>query len=160
MGTNSLNKSTAEPTIFDVAKYILEKQGEITAMKLQKLTYYVKAWNLVWDEENLFKEEFEAWANGGVSRVLYNKHRGLFKISAELFADANSNVFTDSQKETMDKVLEFYGKYTAQQLSDINHQEFPWIDARGDLHPTARCSNVITPAAMSEYYSGIWDGNE
>ncbi len=26
-----------KPTIFDVAKHILEKQGEMTAMKLQKL---------------------------------------------------------------------------------------------------------------------------
>ncbi len=144
-------------TVFDVAKYIFEKQGEITSMKLQKLAFYVKAWSLVWDEDELFNEDFQAWANGAVSPVLYEKHRGMFKVNAELFADANSDVFDDNQKDTINKVLSYYGKYTAQQLSDINHQETPWIESRGKLPPMARCTNVITPAAMSEYYSGVWN---
>ncbi len=147
-------------TIFDVAKYILEKQGEITAMKLQKLSFYVKAWALVWDEEELFSEDFEAWANGAVSPVLYNKHRGMFKVTANIVEDANSVDFTLVQEETIDKVLEFYGNYTAQQLSDINHQESPWLDARGDLSPSARCNTIITSASMSEYYSGVWNDEE
>lgn len=33
----------SQVTVFDVAKYILEKKGEMTAMKLQKLIYYSKA---------------------------------------------------------------------------------------------------------------------
>ncbi len=41
-------------TIIDVAKYILESYGETTVMKLQKLTYYVKVWGLVWDEDEIF----------------------------------------------------------------------------------------------------------
>ncbi|ASI96277.1 Panacea domain-containing protein [Vibrio parahaemolyticus] len=147
-------------SVFDVAKYILEKQGEITAMKLQKLAFYVKAWALVWDEEELFNEEFQAWANGAVSPELYNIHRGMFKVSADLFKDYDSASFTVDQKETIDKVLEFYGDYTAQQLSDINHQEEPWKNARGDLAPTARCNEVITSAAIFEYYSGVWNGEE
>jgi hypothetical protein len=35
-------------TIFDVAKYILQQRGEMTAMKLQKLCYYAQAWSLAW----------------------------------------------------------------------------------------------------------------
>ena len=54
-------------SIFDVAKYILEKQGELTVMKLQKLAFYVKVWALVWDEEEMFPEEFQAWVGGAVS---------------------------------------------------------------------------------------------
>jgi len=145
-----------KPTIFDVAKYILEKQGEMTAMKLQKLAYYVKVWSLVWEEKNLFEENFEAWANGAISRDLYNKHRGLFKVSADLFSNANSDILADFQKKTIDKVLEFYGKYTAQQLSDINHQESPWIDTRGNIEPYECCNKTITIASIAEYYSGIW----
>ncbi len=144
-------------TIFDVAKYILESQGEMTAMKLQKLAFYVKAWGLVWDEEEIFLEEFQAWANGAVSPALYERHRGMFKVTADLFPEADTTVFTEEQKETIDKVLEFYGGYTAQQLSDINHQESPWTDARGDLPFTARCANIMTSAAMAEYYSGVWN---
>ena len=31
-------------TVFDVAAYILDRQGDMTAMKLQKLVYYCQAW--------------------------------------------------------------------------------------------------------------------
>jgi len=148
------------PNIFDVAKYILEKQGEISVMKLQKLTFYVKAWGLAWDEEEMFHEEFQAWVGGAVSPVLYDKHKGKFKVSAELFSDANSYSLSESQKDTINKVLDFYSKYTAQQLSDINHQESPWIDARGNLPPTAPSKEVITTSAMAEYYSGIWNNTD
>ena len=34
--------------IFDVASYILKKQGIMTAMKLQKLFHYSQCWSLVW----------------------------------------------------------------------------------------------------------------
>ena len=147
-------------SVYDVSKYILEKSGDMTAMKLQKLVYYAKAWGLVWDEEEIFPEHFQAWANGAVSPALYERHRGLFKVSSELFPDADADAIPPHVRETIDRVWNFYGKYTAQQLSDINHQESPWIDARRGLPPAARSTSVITPAAMSEYYSGVWNGKE
>lgn len=147
-------------TVFDVAKYILEKTGEITVMKLQKLTFYAKAWGLVWDEAEMFPEEFEAWAGGAVSPALYNRHRGMFKVTSELFSDANTAALSEKQRETIDNVIGFYGKYTAQQLSDINHQESPWIDARVGLRPTERSNNIISTASIAEYYSGVWNGRE
>jgi uncharacterized phage-associated protein len=51
-------------SVFDVAQYILRKQGGMTTMKLQKLVYYAQAWSLVWDEEPLFDQPIEAWSNG------------------------------------------------------------------------------------------------
>ncbi len=47
-------------SVFDVAQYILEKQGEMTAIKLQKLVYYSQAWSSVWDGEPLFPEKIRA----------------------------------------------------------------------------------------------------
>ena len=35
-------------TVFEVAKYILEKKEKMSTMKLQKLLYYCQAWSLVW----------------------------------------------------------------------------------------------------------------
>ena len=52
--------------VFDAAAYILEKQGAMTAMMLQKLVYYAQAWSLVWDQRPLFGNKIEAWANGPV----------------------------------------------------------------------------------------------
>lgn len=153
-------EKVSQVTVFDVAKYILEKQGEMTAMKLQKLVFYSKAWIMVWDEDELFTEEIQAWANGAVVPELFKKHKGIFKINAAFIDNGDSSKLSDSQKDGIDKVLGYYGKFSAQQLSDINHQESPWIDARRGLHPTQISDDVITPGAMFEYYSGIWTGSE
>lgn len=141
-------------TILDVASYILARKGEMSAMKLQKLAYYSQAWSLVWDEEPLFENKFEAWANGPVSPTLYELHRGIFVVDAGM-VKGNPNELTVDQKETVDGVLEFYGAHSAQWLSDLTHKEDPWKDARGDLPPMARSNAVITTAAMHEYYSAL-----
>lgn len=142
-------------TIFDVAKYITESMGEISAMKLQKLMYYSQAWNLVWEEESLFTNDFQAWANGPVLPSLYARHRGQFKVDATLFADGDSNALTAEQRANIDKVLGFYGEQTAQWLSNLTHQENPWLHARGEL-PAGALSEVIIPkAAIHEYYSSL-----
>ena len=57
-------------SVQDVAAYILEKQGGMTAMKLEKLVYYSQSWSLVWDEKPLFGEDIQAWANGPVMYAL------------------------------------------------------------------------------------------
>lgn len=141
--------------VFDVAKYILKKTGPISAIKLQKLTYYSQAWSLVWDDEELFPDEFEAWANGPVVRALYNEHKGLFKVDFDDISSGKPNALTESEQETIDKVLEFYGDKSAQWLSNLTHSEDPWIEARGDIAHMASCSNIITKASMAEYYSAL-----
>lgn len=141
--------------VFDVAKYILEKTEDISAMKLQKLVYYCQAWSLVWDENELFHEDFEAWANGPVVRELYNAHRGLFKVNADNFEQGDSANLTDEQQETIDKVLEFYGDKSAQWLSNLTHREQPWLTARNGAEPMTASSEVITKASMEEYYSAL-----
>ena len=42
----------------DVAKYILEIQPNLTKPGLQTLCFYSQAWNLCWEGEPLFEEEF------------------------------------------------------------------------------------------------------
>lgn len=142
-------------TIFDVAKYITERTGEVSAMKLQKLMYYAQAWSLVWEEEPLFTNDFQAWANGPVLPTLYARHRGMFKVDASLFNDASSDNLTDAERGNIDKVLAFYGDKTAQWLSNLTHQENPWLDARGDLPAGASSEVVIPQAAIHEYYSSL-----
>lgn len=142
-------------TIFDVAKYITERTGKVSAMKLQKLMYYAQAWNLVWEEEPLFTNDFQAWANGPVLPTLYARHRGVFKVDASLFADADSSKLTDAERGNIDKVLAFYGDKNAQWLSNLTHQENPWLDARGQLPAGASSEEVIPQAAIHEYYSSL-----
>ena len=66
--------------VLDVAAYILQEHGPMTTWKLQKLVYYGQAWSFVWDDDELFPEEIEAWANGPVVRELYNAHKGRFRV--------------------------------------------------------------------------------
>lgn len=141
--------------MIDVAKYILESAGEMSAMKLQKLMYYSQAWSLVWDEEPLFDEEFEAWANGPVIPELYGHHKGLFKVSPTLFPDGTTAALSVEQRQSIDKVLEFYGKQTAQWLSNLTHQERPWLQARQGIADGSPCTTVISKLAMHEYYSSL-----
>jgi len=139
--------------VFDVAQYILQKQGCMSTMKLQKLVYYCQAWSLVWDEKPLFDEEIEAWALGPVVRELYDLHKGSFELSS--VDVGNPDNLTDEQKETIDAVLKTYCDKTAQWLSDLAHFEKPWNEAREGIPEGASCTREITLASMHEYYSSL-----
>lgn len=141
--------------LFDVARYITECTGAVSAMKLQKLMYYSQAWHLVWEEEALFESDFRAWANGPVLPALYDRHRGMFKVDASLFADGDSGRLTAIERQNIDKVLGFYGDKSAQWLSNLTHQEAPWLDARADTPIGARSDAVIPKSALFEYYDSL-----
>ena len=142
-------------SVHDVAAYILEKLGSMSTMKLQKLCYYSQAWSLAWDEKALFEQRIEAWANGPVAPALYRQHRGQFSIGREELQTGDASALTKEQRDTVDAVLEHYGALSGRQLSYLTHAESPWRDARGGLPQTARSEEVITPAAMAEYYAAV-----
>lgn len=140
--------------VLDVARFILEKTGPLSAMKLQKLVYYSQAWSLVWDDNCLFNERIEAWANGPVSPDLYAVHRGHFKVASHMIPGDASKLDPEATG-TIEAVLKFYGGKPAHWLSELTHMEKPWIDARGGLPPGERGNREITHASMAEYYSSI-----
>jgi uncharacterized phage-associated protein len=140
--------------VFDVAKYILQQKGEMTAMKLQKLVYYSQAWSLVWDEKPLFPERIEAWANGPVVPDLYQAHKGVFTVN-EATIDGDSKKLKKSERETIDAVLETYGGKSSQWLSELTHLEDPWKNAREGLQMGERGNREISLAAMAEYYGSL-----
>jgi uncharacterized phage-associated protein len=142
------------PRAVDVATYILEREGEMSAMKLQKLVYYCQAWSLVWDDRPLFDDKIEAWANGPVCPNLYDHHRGGFLVNAKTFAGKKSNLDADA-KDTIKQVLKFYAKKDAHWLSDLTHSERPWRDARRGVGAGERSNNEISKAAMAEYYGSL-----
>lgn len=142
-------------SVFDVAAYILEKQGEMTAMKLQKLCYYAQAWSLVWDEEALFCEPIKAWANGPVIPALYGAHKGMFRVNRQSLPVGVPDRLNAAQRDSVDAVLKFYGPMTSQELSELTHCEDPWKNARRNLPPGARGRREITPAELAEYYGGL-----
>lgn len=145
-----------EPNVFDVACYILKKQGFISAMRLQKLMYYSQAWSLVWDNKPLFHNRIEAWPNGPVVRDLYDIHQEKYLVSAKDFSDHSSgHQLYDKQQDTIDTVLKSYGNKSALWLTDKSHLEDPWLNARIGLSDTERGDHEITLESMMEYYASL-----
>lgn len=144
--------------VFDVVKYITEAKGEITTMKLQKLCYYSQAWSLAWDGVPLFEQDFQAWANGPVCPELFRFHKGQFVVDSTTFPQTcgKSNL-TENEKDTIDKVLDFYGDKEAHWLSELTHRERPWREARQKANalPGEACTEVITKESMLDYYAGL-----
>ena len=143
-----------EVNIFDVAQYILNKLGSTTTWKLQKLCYYCQAWSLVWDNEPLFQQKFEAWVNGPVAPDLYDKHRGKYEVAD---IGGTPSRLTTCQRETIEAVLNTYGDKTSAWLSALTHSESPWHLARerDGLGPGERGNAEILWEDMTEYYEGL-----
>ena len=139
--------------VFDVAQYILKKQGAMTAMKLQKLVYYSQAWHTVWAEKALFRNKIEAWKDGPVCPTLWKEHASSFMVSK--LSHGESAALTAREKKTINQVLAFYGKRSAQWLSDLSHSEDPWLEARRGVRAGAPSNNEITTRAMQEYYHSL-----
>ena len=140
--------------VFDAARYILEKLGPMSTMKLQKLCYYSQAWSLVWDDTELFSEEFEAWANGPVCKELYDATRGMFTVTAK-DEPGDSNNLSENQKDSINLVLDYYAQHNAQWLSQLTHMEDPWLQARVNVPAGESSSNIITKESMALYYGGL-----
>lgn len=142
--------------VFDVASYILDRLGTVTTMKLQKLVYYCQAWSLVWDDEPIISNEFEAWINGPVCRELYNAHKHKYRVTrGEFDTKKSGEALTKIQTETIDAVLDFYGDKEPYYLIELTHKEEPWKLARGDCKDNDYSNNVITKESMLKYYSEL-----
>lgn len=141
-------------TVFDVAKYILEENGSMSTMKLQKLCYYSQAWSLVWDDAPLFDEEFHAWANGPVCKELFYHTQGKFSVSASDEKGCSGNLDAN-QKETINIVLEHYASHDAQWLSQLTHMEDPWQKAREGIPAGVGCDRIISKESMAMYYGSL-----
>lgn len=140
--------------VFDVARYVLMKIGKTSTMKLQKLCYYAQAWSLVWDDAPLFDEDFQAWENGPVCPELFFKTQGKFAVTEEDETGGQGDL-TEEQKDTIDKVLEYYASHDAQWLSRLSHLEEPWRQARAGLTPNEASNRIITKESMAMYYGGL-----
>ncbi|MBR2216363.1 MAG: DUF4065 domain-containing protein [Selenomonadaceae bacterium] len=146
-------------TVFDVAKYIMDRHGAMSAMKLQKLVYYSQAMSLVWDDVPLFDDDFEAWAKGPVCRRLFEAHKGKYMLDSSDFLkpyNADTSNLTAEQQETINAVTDSLVDYPPYKLSNMTHNEQPWLDARKGCSPRAYSNAVIPKESMEEYYAANW----
>lgn len=141
--------------IFDVARYIIEKNGgKMSVMKLQRLCYYSQAWALVWDGEPLFDEDFEAWVSGPVCRKLFERTKDRFFAYGKDEYGGDGDLSED-QKNTIDHVYDHYGRHDAQWLSQLTQMEEPWQRAKAGRADRAHSDNIISKESMSMYYESL-----
>ena len=147
-------------SIFDLAKYILEKQGRMSTWKLQKLCYYSQAWHYTWTEKRLIAEDFQAWRNGPVCPELFAAHKGLFMIDETELTQGDSAKLDEDEKDSVDVVLKDYGDREPYDLRTQSHSEAPWLNARGNLPEDEPSNVVITLESMGQYYGSLLYGQE
>lgn len=139
------------PLVMSVARFIVKiSEGPTSNLKLQKLLYYVQGWNLGIYGKPIFHADIQAWAHGPVVPDVFHalRHHGWNPVPVPSRA-----VNIEPQFEShIRNVLQAYGGFSAEQLERLSHTEKPWLDARGDIPPSAPSRVVITQKSMKEYF--------
>jgi uncharacterized phage-associated protein len=143
-------------TVKDVAAYILSRSSPMSAMKLQKLCYYSYCYHLAWEDRRLFRERFEAWANGPVSPVLYAEHRRRYELR-DGDVPGKPSALDHGEKESVDIVLRNMDSLTAHQLSEMTHRETPWLEARkrAGAAPLERSKERLSDDDIADFFGAL-----
>ena len=132
----------------------------LTNMQLQKLPYIAHGWGLVIINDDLIREQPQAWPYGPVYPQLYESLRryGSGRVT-ELIHEDDANPFLDSENDRgepveatlsaeEDKLIrsvwDAYKNYSAFRLSALTHQpDSPWTATMQDDQPYAEIDNEL-----------------
>lgn len=154
-------KDTQKIVPQDVADFFLSKKA-LSPKKVQKLVYYAYAWYITLYnqdanhiDETLFLEEPEAWMHGPVFRSLYDHYKGYGwqEIPKHSALFQKSKIAENSLKSFLNDVWEKYGKFSADQLEFMTHQEEPWQKARVGVDPLAPSDTKISKQDIFIFYN-------
>ncbi|MCP8851474.1 type II toxin-antitoxin system antitoxin SocA domain-containing protein [Latilactobacillus sakei] len=146
-----------EYTTSQIANWFLAKES-ISPKKLQKLMYYAYAWTLTLtndspDELNnkLFNDKFQAWVHGPVLSDIYHQYApyGYHNIDNENIEKPN---LANDIEDILEQVWDVYGKYSADELESLTHQESPWKVARAGVNPLESCQIELDDRIIYECY--------
>lgn len=122
----------------------------MTPLKVQKLLYFSQAYYLANYGKPLFDADFEAWAHGPVIPSVFYEYAHL-KWEAIPASDSPPKI-EKSVQTYLEHVYRQFGKFSGKELERISHAHEPWIKARGDLPPEARCNEIIPKNHIEEFY--------
>lgn len=128
----------------DVAAAIRLEQPNLGEMKLHKLLYYCQGYHLAVTGQPLFRETIDAWPMGPVcSDVLDHEHK---------FGPARHVTPLDNgELNTVGYVLSHYGHKSGGDLSQLTHQEQPWLSTKPRLRRRASYQS-ISLQAMRDFF--------
>ena len=143
----------------DIANWFLQNIPNITNKKLQKLVYYAYSWHLVFNNEaadkidlKLFDNKFEAWVHGAVYPELYVAYKKYGSGTIPKY-EGELEAFSEDELDVLEQVSSVYGIYSGNELENINHQESPWLLARGDLGAYEPSNAPITDSTIFACYA-------
>ena len=137
----------------NVAEYIINTIS-VDNLKLQKLLFYSQAVHLVLNKTPLFNDRIEAWMYGPVVPSVYKKYK---KFGYEILQPNKTQKATlsDSEIESIDMVLDYYGNMNGVQLITKTHQESPWKDVY-----VANKNILITNESIYNYFVNQFEFDE
>ena len=148
----------------DVAEYFINRakkeNSALTPKKLQKMLYYAQAWFLVFEDKKLFNEKIEAWLHGPAILSIYQKYKifGFSPIIKEVNQDILNKIPSSIEKFLSD-IWKVYGKFDADYLEILSHNEDPWRKARINVGEFSASKNEITDIAMKTFYKQLLNQN-
>ena len=171
-------KELKKNDIQDVATYcglvLLKKGMTVSPLKLQKMLYYIQSWMMVFfDHQLLFDDQPQAWVNGPVYPVVYERFKSIGRYSmmsksdfvdegtlTECIAEYDHKLgLTEQQRDVLNKLIAIYGSKSQDQLVFMTHCEDPWSIARGDKNPFENSDNPISFEDMYSFYKARYETN-
>jgi len=141
-----------------ITRYFINIVGDITALTLQKLLYYAQAFYYAIYNEVLFTDDCQAWVHGPVFPEIYHKYKeyGYNPINNMIEeSEDNFDLLTSRERNFLDAIISSFGCYSGILLREMTHNEKPWIEARGNLHPSDKSAIVIDRNVINEYFSSV-----
>ena len=138
-------------------KIVFSAGDTISNLKMQKLCYFSQVASLVHRNEPLFEDEIQAWAHGPVIPNLYRRfrHFGWQAIDPTELRTRPDKLLDDDEKLLLDRVWKTLSGFSAKNLEHLSHKDESWRQQYTPEKPGGRCSNVITPQQILDFYNSI-----
>lgn len=149
----NINVMSYRPTT--IANYFISKygkDGELTPMKLLKMTYIAYGFYLAITEgEKLVDEKPVAWDLGPVFPSLYSdikKSYEKWNITKKIPTIISENI-KEQDRIFLDKIWSLYGKFNGEYLSALTHEDgTPWSEVY-----CKGCNSILSDESILKHYT-------
>jgi len=149
-----------------VAKWFIKNLTDVsvgdvvTHLKVQKLLYFAQAWHMMTLGRPLFEEDMQAWPHGPVAPSVWHEFKQYGWQALPVLEGNCDEGLEEDTLSVLEQVKEIYGPYSAKKLEAMTHAERPWVDARGDRSPEARCEEILPKSSILAYYTEIYGSSD
>ena len=157
-----------------IANWFIERSArsdsDMTAMRLQKLSYIAHGWSLAFDEP-LVHEAVEAWKWGPVFRTVYREFSefgsrpinrmatafdGTTLLDREIDIESYSEPDPDATRNFLEDIWQRYKDFSASELMNLTHREgTPWHQVLTENGGTLPRYAIISNDRIQRYYKDL-----